>query len=241
MQKLLKEIRKADEDFQLIENNDTIALGLSGGKDSMLLLKALSLYQQFEHKTFRLIAIHMDMGFSDTVDDRLQTYCDALQIPLFIEPIPIFEILQHYPKKDGTIDCSRCSTLKRGAIVSLAKKYNANKIVFAHHLDDAIETLFMNMTYGGKVTTFKPKIYYPENDITFIRPFIYAKEKNILSIVHKLDIPIIPSKCPKDGSSKRSEIKQMLSTYYQTFPSAKINFKSILFNENTDLWDKKQK
>ncbi len=238
MQNLLKQIRKADDDFKLIEDNDCIALGLSGGKDSMLLLQALSIYQKFNHKKFSLIAIHMDMGFSKHVDSTLQNYCDSLHIPLHIEPIPIFEILKNYPKKDGSIDCSRCSNLKRGGIVSLAKKYNANKIAFAHHNDDAIETLFLNMIYGGKVNSFHPKINYEEQSIGFIRPMIYAKEKQIIRLVKQLNIPVVLSKCPKDGHSKRNDIKEHLDIIYKLYPSAKQNFSSILFDENANLWKK---
>ncbi len=240
MQQLLKELRKADKDFKLIENNDVLALGLSGGKDSMLLLRALAIYQRFNHKQFTLIAIHLDMGFSPCVDNTLQKYCDELKIPLYIEHTNIYEILKHYPKKDGSIDCSRCSSLKRGAIVALANKHLANKIAFAHHQDDAIETLFMNVIYGGKLNTFKPKITYDNHEITFIRPLIYTKEKDIQSTVHNLNIPSIKSNFPKDGSSNRAYIKSKLNELYIDFPSSNANFKSILFEENCDLWKKSQ-
>lgn len=236
MKEVLKQLRKADQDFNLINKNDTIIIGISGGKDSMLLLKALSIYQKFEDKHFNLIAVHMKMGFVGMDSTLLKQYCESIAIPYYEEDVPIYEILKHYLKDDGSIDCSRCSKLKRGAIVAIAKKLKANKIAFAHHGDDAVETFLLNAVYGGKLETFQPKIVYEDNAITFIRPFVYLHENEIIKNVKKEKIPVVKSTCPKDGKSQRSNVKNILNHIYEEFPSAKHNLLRMLKTQDVKLW-----
>lgn len=236
MQTILKALRKADEDYQLIDAHDHILVGVSGGKDSMLLIKALSQYQQFEHKDFTITAVHMKMGFPMEDSRAIKAYIESLHIPYYEEEVPIYEILTHYPKEDGTLDCSRCSNLKRGAIVAIAKKINANKIAFAHHGDDAIETFFMNAIFTGKNETFKPLIQYEDNAVSFIRPFVYVYESAIIKTIQKQGIPIVTSRCPKDKFSKREDIKQVVQGLYKQFPSAKKNLLNMLRDEHVTTW-----
>lgn len=236
MQKILKYIRKADEDFHLIENNDTIVIGISGGKDSVLLAHALNLYRKFKEKNFKIIAVHMNMGFPDSDMSVIKNYITSLNIPYHEVEVPIYEILQNY-KKDGNLDCARCSNLKRGAIVNIAKELKANKIAFAHHGDDAIETFMMNAIYSGKMSTFQPKIFYEDNNITFIRPLIYLHEKNIIQVVKRLEIPFVKSGCPKDGYSSRTLIKQKLNEFYAISSNAQKNLLHMLSEEN-GIWKK---
>lgn len=241
MQKILKYIRKADQDYNLIQDGDVVAIGVSGGKDSMLLLAALHQYQKFKNKHFSLHAIHLKMGFPGMDTSPICEYCKQYDIPYHEEIVPIYNILQYYLKKDGSLDCSRCSQLKRGAIVQAAKRYGCNKIAFAHHGDDAIETLLMNVIQGGKISVFQPKIKYEDNQIQFIRPLIYVYEKDIVQSVHKLQLPIIQSTCPQDGNSNRAEIKQLLQCLYQKYPMAKNNLLHVLTNEKITLWEKEPK
>ncbi len=236
MKEILKQLRKADEAFQLIQDDDVVVVGVSGGKDSMLLTKALALYQKFEHKQFKVIAVHMKMGFPGMDAKAIKTFCESLAIPYYEEEVPIYEILQNYKKDDGSIDCSRCSKLKRGAIVAIAKKLNANKIAFGHHGDDAVETFMLNAIYSGKAQTFQPKIEYEDNGITFIRPLVYLHEQQIMKTIRKEEIPVVASTCPKDGNSQRSHIKQLLNTLYQDFPSAKHNLLLMLNDRDSKLW-----
>lgn len=240
MKKILKFLRKADEDYKLINNDDTLIVGVSGGKDSMLLLKALSDYQKFQTKQFKLIAVHMQMGFPNMDNDKIRQYAQELNIEYYEEEVPIFEILKHYLKEDGSLDCSRCSKLKRGAIVNIAKKLNANKIAFAHHGDDAVETFFLNAIYSGKMQSFQPKIYYEDNDVTFIRPFIYLHESDIIKAVKKEEVVVVKSTCPKDGNSKRTELKQLIQNIYKDFPSSKNNLLKMLSDEEVNIWKKNE-
>ncbi|NBK97287.1 MAG: tRNA 2-thiocytidine(32) synthetase TtcA [Erysipelotrichia bacterium] len=240
MQNILKYLRKGDEDFHLIEKDDVIVVGVSGGKDSMLLLKALAIYRQFANKQFKLIAVHMKMGFPNMESEPIKQYAKDLKVDYYEENVPIYDILQHYLKEDGSVDCSRCSSLKRGAIVSIAQKLNANKIAFAHHGDDAIETFFLNAIYSGKMNSFQPKIQYEDKQITFIRPFIYLQEKQIMKASKKEAIVIVKSTCPKDQHSKRSEIKRVMNELYERFPSAQHNFLKMLSDEKATTWKKEK-
>lgn len=236
MQEILKYIRKADEDFNLIEDNDVLVLGVSGGKDSVVLLHALSLYQKFKEKHFKLIAVHMNMGFDNVSIDTIKQYASSLNVPFHSIDVPIYEILKHYKKDDGSLDCARCSNLKRGAIVNIAKEMNANKVVFAHHADDAIETLVLNAIHSARLDTFMPKISYEDNEIDFIRPMVYVSEQKIIQITKKLNIPTCKSGCANDGNTKRAEIKQLLATLYKTNPQARNNLLKCL-KKPTHLWN----
>lgn len=235
MQEILKYIRKADEDFHLIEENDVIVLGVSGGKDSVVLMHALSLYQKFKEKQFTLIAVHMDMGFKNSNIEPIKHYAQNLQVPFHTIKVPIYEILTHYKKNDGSLDCARCSNLKRGAIVNIAKQFNANKIVFAHHADDAIETLILNAIHGARLDTFMPKIAYEDNEISFIRPMVYVHEQKIVQVMKKFNIPTCKSGCSNDGNTNRAAIKEWLDILYKTNPQARSNLLKCLKNPS-HLW-----
>ncbi|OCN03747.1 hypothetical protein A4S06_05150 [Erysipelotrichaceae bacterium MTC7] len=239
MKKILKQLRKADEDFKLIEDGDSIIVGVSGGKDSMLLLYALSLYQKFEYTNFTLTAVHLNMGFPDMDSQVIKDYCQKLDMPYYEEDTYMHDILTYHQKEDGYFDCSLCSTLKRGAIVNIAKEMEATKICFAHHADDAIETFFLNAIYGGRLETFQPDIYYEDKDIHFIRPLIYAYEKDIRQAVKKYEIPVVKSTCPNDGVSKREDIKQLVQQMYHMYPQANKNLLRMLSNDTIQLWKKK--
>lgn len=242
MNKIIGAIRKADLDFGLIENNDRICVGVSGGKDSMLLLYALSVYRKaasfYENKNFDVIGIHLEMGFDNMDFTEVRQFCKEHEIQYIDYPTKLYEILQLHPKK-GKIQCSLCSTLKKGAIVKAAKEYNCNKTAFAHHADDAIETLFMNMMYGGRINTFTPQMFLTNQEMQFIRPLVYCFEDMIKSTVVQENIPVVKSTCPNDGFTKRQEVKELLQSIYKSYPRAKQNFLTSLSNqEQICLWTK---
>lgn len=234
MKKILSCVRKADEMFNLIEDQDKIGIGLSGGKDSSLLLYTMHLYQYLfkntYNKSFEIVGIHIDLNFGEDNTDDLINWFKQYDIPVHSEHSKIKDILELNKHKDR-IDCSLCSTLKKGAVIKEAKKLNCNKVAFAHHSDDAIETLLMNMIYGGRIATFDPKMYLSDSEITFIRPFCLTYESDIKKTSKQLDIPIIKSGCPNDGNTKRQEIKELLHSIYHTYPQAKSNFRLSLYNK----------
>lgn len=234
MKKILSAVRKADDMFSLIEDGDRIAVGLSGGKDSSLLLYSLYLYrflfQNTYGKTFDIIGIHIDLGFGEEDFSRLLEWFSPYPIEIVSEASRIKDILRLNLNKDR-IDCSLCSTLKKGAVIKAAKARGYDKIAFAHHADDALETLLMNMIYGGRIATFDPKMYLTNSETHFIRPFCLSFESEIAKTCKELNIPIIRSNCPNDGFTKRQEMKDMLHELYRKYPQAKENFLLSLYNK----------
>ena len=245
IKKILSAMRKADLEYGLIQNNDKIAIGISGGKDSSLLLYLLHLYQYLAKNTFDkhfdIIGIHINLNFGEDDMAPLLDWFKTYDLKLYTEDSLIADILKRNLNK-GRIECSLCSTLKKGAVIKAAKTLNCNKIAFGHHGDDAIETLFLNMIYGARVATFDAKMHLKREDVTFIRPLIYAFESDIKRACEELDIPKIKSGCPNDGNSQRQAIKEMLHDIYRKYPMAKENFLKALHNkEQLSLLDFKIK
>ena len=241
IQPILRAIRNADQDFSMIEDGDRIAVALSGGKDSMLLFLALSIYQKFSKHPFELCAIHVDVGFEDKINQTMIDFAKQYNLELYIEKTKIFEILKQHRTSKGRLPCSLCSTLKKGVIFERAKELSCNKIALGHHQDDAIETLFMNMIHGSKIATFQPVQYMSRMNMSMIRPLIYCKESQIIHACQINEIPSAKKICPNDGITMRQEMKEMLENIYQSYPQARDNFLTALSNEQQiSLWHKKK-
>lgn len=242
MKKILAQVRKADQMFHLVDDKDRIAIGLSGGKDSSLLLYTMYLYrflyENTYHKSFDIVGIHLDLNFGEDDFTPLKEWFAQYPIELHVDSTKIADILKLNLHKER-IDCSLCSTLKKGAVIRKAKELGCNKVAFAHHADDAVETLLMNMIYGGRIATFDPKMYLDNSQTTFIRPFCLSFESEIAKTVRQLEIPIIKSGCPNDGFTKRQDIKELLHSIYHEYPQAKENFLLSLYNkEKVNLYFK---
>ena len=240
LKRILGCIKKADNDYHLFENGDKIAIGVSGGKDSMLLLNALTHYKKMleKEKSIELVAIHVDLGFPNTNLDALKEYANSVNVPLVIVPSDIASMLNEHKENNGRLPCSICSRMRKAVINKAAIDNGCNKVAFAHHGDDAIETLVMNAIYGGRIATFAPKMHLDKTNLTFIRPLIYAREKEIIRVTNKMGIPVIKSTCPNDSQTMRQEIKNMLKKLYRKYPSARDNFLLMLHNkEQLDLWE----
>lgn len=243
IRKVLALLRKADELYHLLETGDRVVVGISGGKDSLLLYHALKLYQKFVGKDFVIFPVHLHLGFPDFNPTPMETFIKSYGDELIIEDATsVYPILIEQQKRQGVkhLPCSICSRMKKAAINHVAHRLNANKVAFAHHVDDAIETLALNAIYGGRVATFSPKMFLSEAEITFIRPFILVKEKMIIKTCKELKFPEIPSACPSDKVTKREDIKALLKKIYKEFPEAEHNFITLLNNEeHRDLWEDK--
>lgn len=211
LQPILKGIRQADQAYHLFDRGDHVAVALSGGKDSLLLALALSIYQKFDTTDFTLCAIHVDLGFDKSLTKELQAFCDQIGIPLEIVETRINAIL-HQPKhfKHGRMNCSLCANLKKGALFQRAKELGINKVAFGHHGDDALETLLLNMLYGARMKTFSPKIFLENQKITEIRPMITLSEKEIVKAARQNQLPILEKICPNDGLTQRQAVKDYL-------------------------------
>lgn len=238
--RVLGYLKQADVDFNLINDGDKIAVGISGGKDSMILIYVLHLYKKFSKKNYELVAIHVNEGFPNMDFSVVKEYIESLGETFIIEESNpnIYKVLQMHIKNDK-LPCSICSKMKKAAINQAAIKYNCNKVAFAHHVDDAIETLFLNEIYGGRIATFEPSTYLSNTNLTLIRPLVYSKERDIKRAMNELDLPIVKSTCPNDKKTEREDIKNMLKDIYKKYPKAHDNFKLMLTNlDKLTLWKK---
>jgi len=238
VKKVLGCLRKADNDYDLIHDGDKICVGISGGKDSSVLLYCLNLYKLFSKKNYEILGIYCDLGFGNEGFDQLVEYFEQLGVKILRCETQIADILRLHLDKQNRIECSLCSKLRKGAVINFAKQYGCNKIAFGHHSDDAVETLFMNMIHNGKVATFQPKIYLERSEMWFVRPLIYAYENEITKMANELQIPISKNLCGNDGNTERAHVKEILKGLYHTYPEAKDNFQLMLRNKKqVDLFN----
>ena len=234
---ILGDIRKADQDYHLIDDGDRIAVGVSGGKDSMVLLTALHMYSKFADRNFEVVGIHIKLGFPNMDFSEVVAFCRQQGITFYQYDSQVYEILKRNPDKEGNIKCSLCSKFKKATVIDAAKKLNCTKVAFGHHSDDAVETLLMNAIHGGKLATFLPKMYRSRTDTPFIRPLVYSYESDILSALERNQIPFVKSTCPNDGYTERQAMKDMLQEFYRSYPMAQKNFIRMLYNEDqVELW-----
>jgi tRNA 2-thiocytidine biosynthesis protein TtcA len=243
MRTILGAIKQADTDFHLIEDGDKIAVGVSGGKDSMTLLTALTRYRCFSKKSFQIIGIHVNPNFPNMDFTAIQAYCEAQGIAFTIIPSdpPIYDVLLQHLTKKGQLPCSICSKMRKAAMNKAAKALGCNKVAYAHHGDDAIETLLLNSIYGGRLATLRPKTYMSREQVTVIRPLLYCREKEIINTVKSEQIPLCISTCPSDKKTQREAMKDLLKSIYHLYPSAYSNFLLALQNTATrELWNKEE-
>lgn len=237
MRKILGCLRKADEKFNLISEGDRITVGLSGGKDSMLLLYALRLYQKFSKKEYELNAVCVNLGFSDFNTEIIKGYAQNLGVHLNILNTEIADIVFNIRKEKSP--CSLCSKMRKGALYEYAAQSGFNKAAFAHHADDAVQTLLMSMLYESRLNTFSPKSYLSRRNITLIRPLILTRESDIKAAVSRNNIPVAKNPCPVDFTTKREESKEILTSLedYVPYASDRI-FKALLNTDKYNLWNK---
>jgi len=236
MQKILGYMRKAIEDYSMIEEGDKIAICLSGGKDSIAMLYELKNLQKFYPKKFEIIAISINPGFEFFDTQFLYSVCDSLDIPLFIENTNTKEIVFDIRKEKNP--CSLCSKFRRGAINSIAIEQKCNKIALGHNQDDVIETFLLNLLYTGRIGTFSPVSYMDRTKITLIRPLIYVSEKEIRKFIKEHSLSVMPKVCPMDGTSKREDIKKLIFNLTKSIPMVRANLFGAI-QRNLEDWIKK--
>ncbi|OPZ35342.1 MAG: tRNA 2-thiocytidine biosynthesis protein TtcA [Tenericutes bacterium ADurb.BinA155] len=231
IRRVLAALRQADEKYGLIDEGDKILVGLSGGKDSLCLLKALSIYDKFAGKHFKVQPVTLNLGFDNFHPEALIAYCKSIGYDLIVEDSSfVYGVLKAHQKEGKHIPCSICSRMKKAAMNSVAHRLGYNKVAFAHHRDDALETLFMNMIHGGRVATFEPKMYLEKSKIEFIRPLVLAKESDLANMAKEEELPVLASTCPANGFTERYFTKELLKTIYKAHPEAEENFAAMLGN-----------
>ena len=230
-------LRKADTDFHLIEPGDRVAVGVSGGKDSLLLLHALSLYRKFSHKDFTLMAFTISMGLEPFDLSGIHRLCQELDIPYVVKQTEIGDII--FNKRKEKNPCALCAKMRRGALNDMCREYGCNKLALGHHRDDAIETLLMSLFYEWRFHTFHPKTYLSRTGITAIRPLCYLPEYHVRHMVQELNLPVVKSPCPANGETKRQEMKELMQALRKRYPDAPDRFLHALQSDKQyDLWQK---
>ena len=237
MQKLLSKTRQAINDFELIQNGDKIAVGLSGGKDSLTLLHILKNYQRFSPEKFDLIAITLNPGNVD--NSPLHELCKSLGIEFHEIKTNIAEIVFDIRKEKNP--CSLCANLRRGALNDNARRLGCNKIALGHHKDDALETFMLSIFYEGRINCFSPKSTMEKYDVTLIRPMVYIEESMIKKAVREYNYPVIINSCPADGKTKREDLKNLIRNMNKDIPGLKKSLFSALNNsEQLFIWNKNE-
>lgn len=201
----------------MIEDGEHIAVGVSGGKDSLLLLTALAQLRRFYPKKFELTAITIDSGVPGMDFSPVKALCDTLDVPYHIVLVPTYEIVFLSRKEKNP--CSLCAKMRRGALSTELNRLGIQKIALGHHFDDAVETMLMNLFLEGRIGCFQPVTYLDRTGVTQIRPLLYAQERDVRNAVARLKLPVVENPCPANGSTQREETKQLLKELEQRYPN----------------------
>ena len=210
IRRLLSFIRRAVDQYDMIEDGDRIAVGVSGGKDSLALLAGLWNLKMFYPKHFDICAITVDMGFEGSDFSAVKSFCESMDIEYRIVDTDIAKIIFDIRKESNP--CSLCAKMRRGVLHDNAKDMGCNKIALGHHFDDVVDTFMMNLFNEGRIATFSPVTYLSRKDITMIRPLIFAPEKDIEYFVRSNPIPVVKSPCPEDKHTDREKVKKLLAS-----------------------------
>lgn len=219
LQQVLSYIRRAADDYNMIDENDKIAVGISGGKDSLTLLYGLHGLKRFYPKKFDIHAVTVDLGFDNLNLDKIKELCRELEVPYTIVKTDIANII--FEQRKETNPCSLCAKMRKGALNEAIKAAGCNKVAYAHHKDDVVETMLMSLIFEGRFHTFSPVTYLDRMDLTVIRPLMYMNEADVIGFINKYQVPVVKSPCPADGYTKREYIKNLLKTLNQENPGVK--------------------
>lgn len=235
LQRVLSEVRKALDDYHMIADGDHIAVGISGGKDSLTLLNALSSLQKFYPHSFTMTAVTVDLGFSNLNLSEITRLCKELNVPYEIVKTQIGSIIFEERKEKNP--CALCAKMRKGALNDAMKKIGCNKIAYAHHKDDVIETMLLSLLFEGRFHTFSPVTYLDHMDLTVIRPLIYMSEADVIGFVNKYRLPVVKSPCPADGHTKREYVKQLLRQLNLENPGVKEKLFTAIQNGIQKEWN----
>ena len=219
MQEILGLVRRCVTDYDMIQEGETVAVGVSGGKDSLVTLTALARLSKFYQKPFKVAAITVETGVPGMSFDAVADYCAALGVEYIRVNVPIYEVV--FLERKEKNPCSLCAKLRRGALSTAMNEHGIKTIALGHHYDDAVETLLMNLLFEGRIGCFQPVTYLDRTDIIQIRPLLYCQEADIRRMAAKLALPVVKNTCPMDGHSRRQEVKELLAELEQRYPDLK--------------------
>lgn len=209
MKRLLSFVRRAVDDYNMIEEGDRIAVGVSGGKDSLALLEVLAEMRRFYPQKYEIVAVTVDMGFAGADYSEIEEFCRRINVEYKVVKTEIAKIIFDVRKESNP--CSLCAKMRRGSLHAAAQEHSCNKVALGHHYDDAIETFMMNLFFEGRIGCFSPITYLSNRKITLIRPMIYAQEKDVLYFTRRRTLPIMTSLCPEDHATERENMKKLLA------------------------------
>jgi tRNA 2-thiocytidine biosynthesis protein TtcA len=238
VQRFLSRLRRCIDDYNLINEGDKIAVGLSGGKDSTALLLGLSEFRRFYPKSYELFAITADLGFEGMDFTPLKNYCADINVPYKIIKTDIKELV--FDVREEKNPCSLCSKMRKGALNDAIKEEGIKKLALGHHFDDAIETCVMSLFLEGRFHCFKPLTYMSRADTYQIRPMLYVRENELESLAETMKLPIIKSSCPVDRRSKREEIKQTVAKLEKTYPDIRQKIFTAIKGLPLEGWEKSE-
>lgn len=227
-------IRRAVEDYGMIQDSDRVAVGVSGGKDSLVLLLALDRLRKYYPKQFELEAVTIELGFDGMDFSPVAELCARLDVPYTCVKTDIKQIVFDVRKEDNP--CSLCAKMRRGALSNLLRERGINKLALGHHFDDAVETFMMSLLFEGRLSCFQPVTYLDRTGVTQIRPLIYTGEQRIANLARQLELPIVENPCPQDKGSKRYEIKQLLKTLGKDYPDMRSKIIGAMQRLPLDGW-----
>ena len=232
-------VRRCADDYGMIAAGDRIAVGVSGGKDSLVLLAALSHLRRYYPAPFELEAITIDAGFEGMDFSGVGAMCDELGVPYTRVPTDIREIV--FEARKETNPCSLCAKMRRGALNTALKARGCNKLALGHHFDDAVETFAMSLLFEGRLNCFSPVAYMDRMEVTMIRPMLYVGELRSANMAAALSLPVVTSTCPMDSTSRRREAKELLDTLSRTYPDLRSRIFGAMQRLPLPGWEKKAK
>ena len=234
LQQLLSHTRKAVDEYQMIQEGDHIAVGISGGKDSLTLLYALHGLKRFYPNHLELSAITVDLGYEQCDFTPIKELCREMEIPYHIVKTDIAQILFEERKEKNP--CSLCAKMRKGALNQAVKEIGCNKIAYAHHKDDIIETMILSLFFEGRFYSFSPKTYLDRMDLTVIRPIMFVDEADVIGFKNRYNLPVVKSACPVDGYTKRQYAKDLLADLNRQYPGIKQRMFTAILNGNIPGW-----
>ena len=233
IQKLLSLMRRAINDFDMIHSGDKIAVGVSGGKDSLALLQLLCAYQKFSEHAFELCAVTVDMGFADSDFSPVERFCEELGVNYRREKTDIAEIIFDVRREKNP--CSLCAKMRRGALNSVINEMGYNKLALGHHKNDVVDTFMLSLMFEGRLSTFQPVSYMSRSDVTLIRPLVYVSEREIAGLAKTL--PVCKNPCPADKRSQREEMKKLLKDVAVKYPDVSDRIaNAVMHPDRYNLW-----
>ena len=234
LQKVLSRVRQAVEDYHMIEEGDRIAVGISGGKDSLTLLLALNELRKFYPQKFSIYAVTVDLGFQNLDLNEIRALCASHEIPYTVVETSIAKIVFEDRRENNP--CSLCAKMRKGALNDAIKDLGCNKIAYAHHEDDVVETMMLSLFYEGRLHTFSPVTHLDKTGLTVIRPLIYMREAEVIGFVNKYQVPVVKSPCPADGHTKREYIKELLQQIHRENPGVRDRIFTAIQRGNMEGW-----